>query len=289
MGRAATAIHEPLNYRVGLKQITRYFEFVDGPCLDANKLERVIDEISALKGLEFKRGRFKNDRGIKGLVKRAVGGRPKISYMRSRLSLSARTLVLKDPFAAFVTGVLASKYAVPALVTIRSPWAVAASFKRLGWGFEIETIANSMWRPLSGEAPVIDFAPKSDPVANASQLWLLIYQYILNSSADNERIKFVNMDAIVSNWETAYPALYSHLGLDWSDRVRLRLLRTMTTASMGNQAPKENVPHDKRRDFHAANSYWRDILTPEEIATVSDCCEQTWNSVMSAAKLEPWN
>ncbi len=289
LGPAATALHEPLNYRVGLKKIDRYFEFVDGPNLDTDKLGGVVSEISALKGLDFKRGRFRNDRGIKGLVKRAAGGRPRISYMQSRLSFSARTLVIKDPFAAFVTGVLANKFGVPALVTVRSPWAVAASFKRLGWGFDIETIANSMWPALPGEASVTEFAPKSDPVANAAQLWLLTYQYILNSSAENEAIKFVNMDAIVNNWETAYPALYSHLGLEWSNRVRTRLLRTMTTVGAGTQAPKQNVPHDKRRDFHAASSYWRNILTPEEISTVSIFCEQTWNSVMSAAKLESWN
>ena len=39
---------------------------------------------------------------------------------------------------------------IPVIVTVRNPWAVAASFKRLGWGFDVADLHRRLHRGRAG-------------------------------------------------------------------------------------------------------------------------------------------
>ncbi len=287
MGGTACALHEPFNRDVGLREIERYFEIPGTAGFSVEVLGRRVDSIRRLD-LRFKSGVFPDDRGVRRLIKRVVGGRSRASYRKCRLHNHLDTIVWKDPFACFCADVLADKHRIPSVVTVRNPWAVAASFKRMGWRFDIVDVASR-----AAEAGLVERAGRlahgrdlDNPTINAAVLWHLIHETLLEMSA-GRAIYLANLDDIVEYPLRAYSSLYDKLELSWSEGIA-RKISEMYESRSERKHPREKRAHDSKRDLRAINLYWQELLGEEEARAVGELAGETWGRIQDAClPLEP--
>jgi hypothetical protein len=287
IGATSCTLHEPFNYHVGLRSIERYFEIPGTAGFAVEDLGRHVDGIRRLE-LRFKSGVFPDDRGLRRLVKKLVGGRSRASYRMCKLHKNLDTILWKDPFACFCVDLLADVHNIPVVVTVRNPWAVAASFKRMGWRFDV--------RDIIARATEAGFLPAGDglatypdldnPPINAAILWEVIYSRLLNWSRGRS-IFLASLDDIVDRPLAAYRSLFARLALPWSEEVAARIAEMYESRSE-RVLPREKRAHDRKRDLRSINSYWQELLGEREARTVGELTGSTWERIRAAClPLEP--
>jgi hypothetical protein len=276
----AACLYEPFNFHSGVRAIRRYFEIPGAGGFGVRDLDQVVAGIRALK-LDLKVGIFPEDGWIKRLRKLILGGRSRISYWRCRLDPGLRTVIWKDPIAALAASTLAERHEIPVLVTVREPLAVAASFKRLGWAFQVRDIAA---RLHEAGVPVTAWPKACDdrldtPAVNAGVLWAIVYSTLLRCSCSS-RFHFVDIEDVVRRPVETYRALYRALDLSWTESVERRIRHGYTSVrSASNELPRR--PHVRRRDLSAVNSYGRDALTADERDLVTASTVDVWAAVQA--------
>lgn len=287
MGGGVCTLHEPFNYHVGLRRVQRYFEIPGTAGFSEQELAQRIDGIRDLR-LRFKSGVFPDDHGLRRLLKSLIGGRSRASYRMCKLHPGLETIVWKDPFACFCAEELTDIHHIPVVVTVRNPWAVAASFKRMGWRFDVLDITTraaeaGLVRPIGAAAERHDL---ESPPINAAIVWNAVYETLLRQSPDRP-IYLVNLDDIVERPLAAYERLYSLLSLPWSDDVARKIAEMYETRSE-RTLPREKRAHDRKRDLRSINLYWQELLGEEEAAAVGELTGSTWERIQDAClSLEP--
>jgi len=270
----ANTLHEPFNYHSGLQHIAHYFEIPGTPSFPVQALDRTVAQLKNLD-LKFKSGLFPSDKGWRRVVKYVIGARPLNSYRRLRLQANLHTIIWKDPLACFTAEHVARHHEVDVLVTLRNPWAVAGSFKRMEWAFDLQDLTTRL------QSAGMDFIKAAVPasvnhsVANGAILWHIIYSALAAWAATNARIRFVNLDDIVSAPVITYAKLYQLLGLVWNQRIAGKIT-TYYRGESRRSEPKSKKAHDRHRNVGAVNKYWRRYLTEIEKEFVGQVAEETW-------------
>lgn len=283
LGKGVGTLHEPFNLLVGMREIEHYFEIPDTGGCSTEKFDTCIQHMRDLR-LHFKPGVFPRERGVRRLLKYAFGGRARNSQRLCRLQPGLHTLIWKDPFAALAADHIAAQHAIDVVVTLRNPWAVAASFKRMGWAFDLDDLAARL-HERGAALPVSPAAweLRHTPVANAALLWHVIYASLLESSQDNRRFILLSLDQVVSAPVESYAKIYERLGLVWNDNIAKQINRNYTSASREGQ-PQGQVAHDQHRDLAAVNTYWKGLLDEHERALVSEINASLWDDLCSASR-----
>lgn len=283
LGRGVCVLHEPFNYHVGLKSVRRYFEIPGSGGFTEADLERIVGSIRRLR-LRYKAGGFPADPGPVRLAKRLFGGRALNSYRRCRLSPGTETIVWKDPFACFFAPDLAENHDARVVVTLRNPWAVAASFKRMGWAFDLRDIESRLAEAGCPGTPKLDrsILESRDPVSNGAAIWTLVYGVLADAERRSPgRMRFLDMDRVLAEPLPTYAGLYRELDLPWSAAVEGRIRKLYSSGSDETAAPRSQRAHDRRRDLRAANVYWSQLLGEDEAEVVSEVSGAVWQ------RLEP--
>lgn len=259
-------LYEPLNFHVGDRRVRRYFEIPGAGGFAEADADELVRDIGRLR-LRLRPGLFPEDRGLRRAVKRFTGSRTTSTYRAARLDARARTIVWKDPFAAFLAARVAAVHAIPVIATFRPPHAVAASFKRLGWRFDVDDLVSRLaatgFQPDQLEAEW----DLSQPAINAAALWRLVNAELLRAAQERPAVCLVDMDAVVADRDGVIRRLYARLGLQWTSRTEAHLDRS--AKGEGPAAPQTTRAHGGRRDPAAVNRYWVDVLTAEEADAVS--------------------
>lgn len=279
LARGTCTLHEPFNYHVGLKEIDCYFEIPGAGTFSRQKLDHCVDRMRALD-LSYKPGVFPGEGRWRRAAKRVVGGRAINSYRRCRLTPSLRTIIWKDPCACFTADIVTAAHGAEVVVTLRNPWAVAASFKRLDWGFDLDDISER-FQVLGLDCPVRRmpaWSRRDESAINAAILWHLVYATLGRWAEGNEHIRLLDLDEVIEAPDQTYAKLYSLLDLAWDDRVAARIAARYATTSE-RRMPKEGKPHDMRRDLSTINRYWTDLLDSDEQALVGDVAGQLWQDL----------
>lgn len=272
----ACTLHEPFNYHAGLKQINAYFEIPGTPSFPFQLLDQIICKMKQPE-LAFKLGVFPTDKGLKRVIKSIIGGRPLNSYRRLRLYPAVKTIIWKDPLACFTADYVSKQHDVEVLLTLRNPWAVAASFKRMEWAFDLSDISTRLSQAgIDGRntLPLIG-GQVHNSVANAGVLWATIYSVLAKWATTNARIHIANLDEILADPILAYARIYQVLNLEWSDRVSKKINEFYRTTT-ARIVPKHKKAHDQTRDIRKVNDYWRGILTEEECDFITNLVAPYW-------------
>jgi hypothetical protein len=262
------ALHEPLNFHVGLRAIERYYEIPGTAGFSPERVDGVVRDIRRLR-LRYKRGTFPEDRGLKRLLKYAFGGRAVNSYRLCRLHPRLLTIIWKDPFAAFFAERLALEHDVDVLVAVRNARAVAGSFKRMRWAFDLADIFTRMETVgLAAPAGWRSWRDQLDtPAINAALLWSAVNSHLYGRATAAARIRFVDLESIVTEPARSYRELYRVLGLPWSGRVGRAIERAYSRRARSG-VPRSGKAHDQDRDLRQVNVYWRAVLEPREVEVV---------------------
>jgi hypothetical protein len=282
LGPGIRPLHEPFNYIAGMIEIERYFEIPGTASFSQAKLNNCIERIHNLD-LQFKTGFFARDRGLERFIKYFIGGRTKNSYRLCKIDPCLKTIIWKDPFACFSADYVSKYYDVETFVTLRNPWAVAGSFKRMGWSFNLTDIIDRL------KALGFDFTNQlfwlteasNTSAMNGALLWYVVNSTLLQWSRSNERIQFLNLDDIILSPTQTYSKLYALLELSWNTRIASRITKYYEKTSASEQ-PRVNKAHVSNRNISTMNTYWQSILDEVEKDKVSHLTEELWGELKEA-------
>lgn len=271
-------LYEPMNGVAGDRSIRHYFEVPgssDFSLVDFADFSRRLQH----KRLSLGSGVWQRDRGLRRLVKHVTGSQTKMTYRRYRYAPGSRPVVWKDPFAIFCLPHLADSFDdVSAVVTYREPAAVAASFERLHWGFDVldlqSRLASAGYRlPL----PDLDY---SEPVFNALATWLLVYGWAVeHAPADT---LFLHNGAVSGRDAVALARVSTALRLERPLTDFLPEVRAAAAAEDG-VVPLGTHAHPRRRDVSSVNSYWRRLLDDETVEIIDAATQATWQRLNDRA------
>jgi len=266
LGAGVRSLYEPLNFHVGDRRVGRYFEVPGSDEFPLELADELVGDVAAVR-LRLKRGVRPDDHGWRRLAKTLVGTRTTVSVRRARIDRRARTILWKDPFAAFWVRRLVETHAVPVVVTVRPPLAVAASFKRLRWGFDVAGISERLGHDAGG-IRAIDARRLHDPVVNAAALWSLVYGELI-PLLGHPLVQVIDVDRVVSEPQQTYRRLFASLGVEWTHAVDEELGRQYR-ADQAPAQPQQARAHVRDRDVRAVNRYWDRVLEPTEVDAVAE-------------------
>lgn len=258
--RKTASLYEPLG-PTGLKRFQMWFPMAGDP--GAQQIDALIDDLRHLRtgGLKSQQ----RDGGFS--VKRAIlGSRTLHSYRLARLQVGADHLIWKDPHAIFLAPDIA-KRGVPVVLTVREARAHAASYRRLGWVSKAGELY-PRWCARFGRCDIIErFLPDAgQAVTSAALLWRMCYLPLLQEEVLG-RVHLVTPDALMRDEHGCYAELFGKLGLVQSAKTRAMLQAPKSDAG---SRPSRATTHDWGRSVAAVNSYWREILTADDLARVHE-------------------
>jgi len=186
---------------------------------------------------------------------------------KSRLN-NCRPLI-KDPIAVFSAEWLARKFDCSVIITVRHPAAFAGSLKAKNWTFPFSHLIN---QPLLIDGPLSEFRNEIEPfsdeerdiVDQAILLWKIFHTVIANYRDKYDDWIFVRHEDIARSPVESFSALYSALGLEFTDKIE-RIIRRY---SKGPEGSNMSNPNGICRDSASVIYNWKERLTIDEIERV---------------------
>ncbi len=261
--RGSVALYEPMNIQSGDKRFGVPFPVPGASGFDAGALDDFLADLRVLR-LDLRSGVFPHETGVAAFGKRLIGSRARASLRGARLRPWADTLVWKDPFALLCVPALIG-LGLPVIVTYRPAAAIAASFKRLNWTFDVEAIHR---RAVVGG---LDVAPPSTgervgrETVCAVHIWRLCVEMCLSLGSGGPLT--VSTGDLAAAPGPAFDAIFARAGLAADARAAREIgarFRPRAAAAIPS-----GHPHSRNRDPRSVNSYWREVLSAEERAFVA--------------------
>jgi hypothetical protein len=258
------SLYEPLNATVGDRRIGQYFEVPGSSSFPLERAQQLTDDLVHLR-LHLKPGIFRRDPAWRKAVKRITGSRALASYRRARL-MPAHTLIWKDPFAIFWLPRLRDDLpGSVSVVTYRPALAVAASFSRLRWRFDLPSLLSRLEE--AGQAVPEDAArfvrdhDMRNPALNGAATWAIVYGWYTGADVQNSTL--VDAKDLTSG-QDAYRQLYGRVGLPFTPDVERRLARERERQATAKGADFGRRAHTKHRNLANMNSYFAGVLSEDE-------------------------
>lgn len=261
--RGSVSLYEPMNIQSGDKRFGVPFPIPGASGFDMDALGEFLDDLRGPR-LSLRPGVFPHENGVAALGKRLIGSRTRASLRGALLRPWADTLIWKDPFALLCVPALVG-LGLPVIVTYRPAAAIAASFKRLNWSFDVEAIHR---RAVAGglrAAPPRTGDGVGRETAAAVYLWRLCAEMCLTLGPGAMIVSTGNL-AIAPG--VAFDAIFAHAGLAVDARAAREIGARF--APRAAAAIPSGHPHSRKRDPRAVNDYWKDVLSPAERAFVAE-------------------
>jgi hypothetical protein len=260
--KGAVSLYEPVG-PTGLSWIREPFPMV-GPGLgiEPDELTKLITHLSTLRLGELN-PQTRPD-AAPSLWSRLLGSRTLHSARIARLQPWARTVIWKDPHAIMMVPDLVGND-VDVVVTARTPWAHAASYKRLGWRSKAAEIY-PRWSSKFGACDICEsFLDRvDDHVISAALLWRMSYLPLIRTGA-LARVHLITSEALERDERATYFALLDRLGLAATAGVERMLAGPRREAGASGTNKKT---HDWKRSVASLNRYWQEVLSEDELGSL---------------------
>jgi hypothetical protein len=275
--QGAVTLYEPVG-PTGLSWISEPFPMV-GPELgiEPSDLGKLVEQLRSVRLGKLKpQARLDAAPSLRSAI---FGSRTLHSVRIARLQPWARTVIWKDPHAIMLVPDLVDSD-VDVVVTARTPWAHAASYKRLGWLSKAAEIY-PRWARKFGPCKVCEaFVERStDNVVSAALLWRMSYLPLIRTQT-LERIHLVTSEALERDERATYFALLDQLGLTATTAVQRTLAGPRRDAAASGDKKKT---HDWNRSMASLNRYWQEVLSDQDLANVSAITDELAAQVLGTA------
>lgn len=293
LGSGIRTLYEPFGIYAGMVEIKQYFEIPGTHSFSTQQMDDCIANLQTLN-LTLNPGIYPRNKGWVRSLKSVFGGRSQLYYRLCKVDPFLHTVIWKDPFACFATDCVTKQYDLDAIVTFRNPWAVAASFKRLNWSFDLESLQarlNELGLGISGLSPLAGNKDSSEihsSTDNGNRLWHIIHSVLLNWKKRNPKINFVNLDNLISDPVPAYKTIYHAVNLNFNSTIENKIQNSYSKSSSKAQ-PSDRQVHDWNRDISQINQYWKNLLTQAEITLIHNLNNDLWQDLQSECLLAKAN
>lgn len=281
--KKTTSLYEPMNFQSGDVRFPSNFPICGTEEFSQSQFEEFLCDLKNLR-LSLRTGLFPHDRGLKAFAKYFTGGRSRTSYRKSRLSPLAKTIIWKDPFAVFCQEE-AIQAGIDVVVTYRPPHAIAASYKRLNWTYDIAGLKQRLAETSWGSA-ILDADETARPsdvsreVHGAVSLWKASCRVLLKQAETCNTVRVIDTGGLPSSYESVLPRLFRELSLQATAKTDRLVEKRFTSVGSKNAVPQGH-PHTRRRDVHSVNSYWKQVLSEEEANYIDVQCSEMETDLVS--------
>jgi hypothetical protein len=177
--------------------------------------------------------------------------------------------LLKDPIAFFSAEWLARTFGMRVVVTVRHPGGLAASLKRLGYGFDFHEFLDQpalMRHHLAPyRAEIEAFAAQPPPIIDqAGLVWRCVYGTAARLREVHPEWQFVRHEDLSLRPREELEPVCDRLGIPFDDAIAARIAET-TAAANPTDAPQGRA-HQLRRNSAANVDAWRSRLDADEVA-----------------------
>ena len=258
----AVSIYEPLG-KTGLTRIDGRFPLLgDGLGINRDDFHRLINDLSA-----FRFGPLKPQArraSASSIFTTLFGSRTLHSMRLARLQPWSRTVIWKDPHAIMLVPDLVDA-GIDVVVTVRTARAHAASYKRLGWRFKAAEIY-PRWSARYGRCTTCEahLDDSADKVTSAALLWRMSYLPLIRTDGLG-KVHLITSADLQADERKTYDGLFRDLGLTPTPALERTLSRPRREARAADLGKKT---HDWTRSVASLNSYWKDVLSAEDVEKV---------------------
>jgi hypothetical protein len=254
------SIYEPLG-KTGLARIDTRFPVV-GDEFSRRDLQQLIEDLAA-----FRFGALRSQARRPGRVSistRLFGSRTLHSIRLAHLQPWSQVIIWKDPHAILLVPDLVNA-GIDTVVTVRTPRAHAASYKRLGWHSRAAEIY-PRWSARFGGCTICEslLQQSCDTVELAALLWRMSYLPLVRTGA-LASVQLITSADLETDERAAYEKLIGGLGLTPTAALVRMLSRPRREAAARDMSLKA---HDWTRSLASVNNYWREVLTADEVQRV---------------------
>ena len=284
-----TSLYEPMNFQSGDVRFDASFPVCGSDEFSRAEFQLFLQDLTSLR-LNLRNGLFPHDTGMKAIAKWFTGGRSRVSYLKSRISLFSQNIIWKDPFAIFCLPAALDK-GLDVVVTYRPPAAIAASYKRLHWSYDTthlaKRLAQTVWGTQFCEEPRgIDVAGISKPVAAAVFLWMASSKMILHLADRGANVSVVSTGELPNDYQGAFDHLFEKMSLKQTDKTRRLSQKRFEQRNDLKKVPNGH-PHSQNRDLKSVNTYWKQVLSEPEIEYVETTCSTVQSRIESLLMRSP--
>ncbi len=276
--RSAVSLYEPLG-PTGVSRIRQPFPMVGRELgIEQDELAPLVHELTSVRLGRLKPQARHGD--PPSFRTRVFGSRTLHSMRIAKLQPWARTVIWKDPHAVMMVPDL-TDIGVDVVVTARTPWAHAASYKRLAWRSQAARVY-PRWSAKYGSCTVCEkFLERcADNVIAAALLWRMSYLPLIRTQALSS-VHLITSEALERDERATYLQLIADLGLTPTTAVQRTLSAERREGGAGDMSQKT---HDWKRSVASVNRYWRDVLSPEDLSNINAITEDVVPLILPSAE-----
>jgi hypothetical protein len=251
-------VHEPLNERYGMKDVSIAYPYAER---SEDSYVSLIDDAVCMTRTWNKDAAYLQSEGLRKLAYRIFGGRSGLRWsalrIRKQLRLGKESLCLKDPFMSLATPWLVENYRLKVICMVRHPAAIHYSTDKQQWRFDVNNLRRQpalidrYGQDITDEQWAL---AEKHAAASTAILWKLMWRVNSSVAASNSRLKVVTHESLCLQPLDVAQAICEHFDIAFTatlqDFVREHSVGTRAEAEGGRI-------HDFRRDSSAIPDAWR--------------------------------
>lgn len=263
-------VYEPFNLEIGIEGVDRAFVYLDDTGgLRSKKYDALITELLAGRSkFKINPWREANPPLTKRLGRRLFQSGAQLQYRLDAANPLKNRYLIKDPMATFAAQYLHRNFGMQTVVIMRHPASTIASYKRLGWRYNLHELTDQpklMERYLEPVLGGLNIE-KLKPIEEWSYLWLACYTVLDAYLKQNPNMIMIRHEDLSLMPMRSFERLYDQLGLPFTAKIREHI-DNHTRAGNPAGAPV-GVAHALRRDSARNLELWRGIIEPDELAEI---------------------
>jgi hypothetical protein len=192
--------------------------------------------------------------------------------------------LIKDPIALMSAGWLSKRFDMNVVVMVRHPAAIAASMKRLHWGFDParwalaqKQLMADYLHPFEDELTHLKDAG-SDIIGQIALFWKIAYFMVLKYKEKYPHWIYLRHEDISRDPLPAYEKLYQQLGLSLTDEARESISDSSSESNPSRSRGDEKLI---KMNSKKVTAQWKKALSAQEIGRIRETVEEVSASFYS--------
>lgn len=268
----AIEIEEPFNFETGIIGMDQPFLYMPVNTTLSPEDERYTRLIEAVLNGEawYKQSplRTETTNPLRQIARSLLVSRQNLEYKLQTKNPFVGRYVIKDANACFMAEYMDKHFKTETVVIMRHPAATIASYRRLGWRYDLgglqkqSALMHDFLEPVIGRVR----SRNINPIEEWSYLWLSIYTVLAQCADRDPNMILITHDQLSNQPKETLRTLYEELDFEYTPNVEVEVERH--TSSTNPADPRKNAIHDLYRDSARVNARWKNVLDLKEVAAI---------------------
>lgn len=259
--------HEPFRDNHGVQGINHRFPFAQ-----SFNYSKIVDEFFN-GGAKFIIKKHAKNTIWEYYIKKLIGNRDEIKYKNYfNNKKQCKSLLLKDPFASFLSDYIFSKEYAKVITVVRHPMAFYYSLKQKKSDFDFKNFLDQK------ELIEVYFKDEVELIKNARNLtyeeriallWKCInkvFTAVENKHRGKDGWLLVKHEDISTSPIDFFQTLCNRLQISFTKEMEQFIIET--SYNKGKILAEGNIWHDFKRDSSALKEYWKQVVTKEQVQRI---------------------